>query len=117
METNLPYELKESFITTEIPITRIFKVFDRSDNTGTLKQRLDDIDSKINKKRWHEIGRSTRKTFAAKGYESNQRTPLPLDWFEVRKLRNEAVRAAESRFGGTVEAEGGNQENDDGLTL
>ena len=41
----------------------------------------------------------------------------PLDWGKVRELRNEAVRAAQSRFGGTVEAEGGTQENDDGLTL
>ena len=107
METNLQYELKPSFITTEIPITRIFEVLDRSGDTGTLSKRLDDIDSKISKMRLRGTRRSAYHTFSTGGYELKDKTPPPLDWCKVRELRNEAVTAAESRFGGTVGAEGG----------
>ena len=109
-------------MSSKIPITKIFKVLDSSGDTGTLKQRLDDIDSKISEVPWYNIVQSACHTFSTSGfstsgYELKDKMPPPLDWRKVRELRNEAVTAAESRFGGTVEAEGGTQENDDDLTL
>jgi hypothetical protein len=93
LETNLDYKPQPSIV-TKIPVKSILKVLDHSVDPGTLKESLYAIDTKI----WlHETARSGSHGYAARGYGPHDKSLLPLDWLKVRELRDQAVRAAETR--------------------
>ena len=101
LETNLNYRPHPSVPTT-VPIARILKVLDHSVDPGTLKQSLNGIDTKI----WlHQTARSGSHGYAARGYVPHDKSLLPLDWFKVRNLRDQAVRAANTRIDAIDQAE------------
>lgn len=101
METNLDYRPEPS-VPTNVPIKRILNILDNSVHAGTLKESLNGIDTKI----WLlETARSGTHGSAARGYGSNDKSPLPLDWLEVRELRDRAVKAAEARVDAIDEPE------------
>lgn len=102
-ETNLEYRPQPSVpVPTKVPIARILKVLDGSVSPGKLKDELRAIDTQI----WlRETARSGSHGYAARGYESHGKSLLPLDWFKVRELRDQAVRAAEFRVDAIDQAE------------
>jgi hypothetical protein len=101
LETNLIYRPQPS-VPTKVPIARILKVLDHSVDPGTLKKSLNSIDTKI---RHHETARSGSHGHAARGSVPRDKLLLPLDWSEVRELRDQAVRAAEARIDAVDRAE------------
>ena len=92
LETEMEYKPDPS-CPTEISISRVFSILDDSVKPGTLKDTLNAIDTRIT---LGIAATSGAHGYVAKGYPQHEKYRFPLDWKQVRGLRDRAIEAVEA---------------------
>jgi len=92
LETEMEYKPDPS-CPTKISISRVFTILDDSVKPGTLKDTLNGIDTRIT---LGIAATSGTHGYVAKGYPQHEKYRFPLDWKQVRDLRDQAIEAVEA---------------------